>query len=147
MNQDNGCYSVAKMSRITGLEPDTIRHFFKSSECHHASKYYNQVDYYELSEINEALCDPILGKKIKKYNTKMKVKPIITTYEKCDVEYLEWFGSANNRRSIVIKVSSCKVDIKGKTAYIYEKEGAKPTAKRLKTNGLLITHDHVMLNY
>lgn len=134
-------------SKITAVPVKLIREYCTPEESHHASKMYNLVAFYlkdyvlatfGLIKSDEWDANPVAVEAFTKYKEQSKNKTT-TTFENCEVEWLEWGG--RRRHPIAYKYNEEGAVVKhisgGSFVNIIFKNG-KTLKKRIDSNGFTV---------
>lgn len=137
--EDNGYFPASIIGKKLRVPAGFIKEYFKPCEWHHCSKWYNEVDYYNLESIRESLTTTESQEALEEYRKRDKARQLPVKYYDCKVTYLRWFG----RKSLpeTIELLGRTVTVKSKTATISLGNG-QTLAKRLTTRGFSFIPDY-----
>lgn len=129
--EEDGKFPVSIASKKSGIPAELILQHITPSEWHHTSSWYNETNYYDLSEIVEFFSTPSGKTLLAEFRQR---KTTCEEHHDCKVEWLEWSGTRKNAKCEEKVALGAMVKIKGKTATITLKDGVT-FQKRLSTNG------------
>lgn len=120
-------------SKISGIPASLVEKFCAPEEWHHASKFFNKVNFYNPDAVREVFAtEPEAIAALTKWRLDRNQGSEIHT--DCVVEWLDWSGSLKRPTCTERKESGCLVSVKGKTATITLASG-KTVTKRIGTRG------------
>lgn len=124
--ESRGLVTATEAARRLGVTTGAIKAILYASEWHHSSKFFNQVDYYDLAEITpEELTE------LKEFSAKYKNSEI--TVEFGDVKWLEWSGTRAHPKAIE-RTFEGEITHKGQF-YIFTLPSGEVIRKKVGGNG------------
>jgi len=106
--EDRGLMTASALAKKLGLKKaGTVSEFLYPSEWHHASSYYNEVDYYDPDDVTPELLEQMNAAERSAREQEAEV------IEHCRVEWVEWSGSRRHPHAAAVAYDNVTVTIKG----------------------------------
>lgn len=122
-----GLMTATQAAKAFGVEAKAISSLISSSEWHHSSSFYNEVNYYDPEDIEENI------KELRELSKKIKSERANTYCGVGSAKYLEWSGTRKRPHAEEVDLDDARIEIKGDSVFI------NGTLKRLSTRGLSVT--------
>jgi hypothetical protein len=129
VNAEADCkFPATEAARRLGVSVAAVKAILVPCEWHHTSKYYNQTDYYDVTDLSE---DELAA--LRAYRP---AHPQGRTYL-ADVRWLEWSGSRNHCKATERTAQAVDVTERG-AFYTFALPGGECVRKKIGSNGTVV---------
>lgn len=129
-------------SKIKGVPAVLIKKYCSPREIHRTSKFFNQTDFYNPTEVRATFgLEPLFAAlenreavdALHNWN-RLKTKSITKIYERCIVEWVEYRDKSHYPRAISHRIKDARIEVRGNIATVFKKDG-KIMKKRISGKG------------